>query len=241
MLILLIVVALILAIATIFIVNKYPKSRIYFQIGYIPVIIILAVIIILNVRKPIQFEKERKIREDAAIEKLKAIRTIQNAYKDKYDKYTGSFDTLINFAKIDSFEIEKIRQVKFWNQDEIPSQKEAIRLGILKKEIFKQSVKDSLNKVFLKELNKEINYDNIRYIPYTGKKEFTMGAGEVATASQVEVKVFEAYALYEDLLNGLDEQLITNYIGQRQKITDFPGVKVGSLEEATNNAGNWEK
>jgi hypothetical protein len=33
---------------------------------------------------------------------------------------------------------------------------------------------------------------------------------------------------------------VTNYCEEREKITGYPGLKVGSLEEATNNAGNWE-
>ncbi len=67
-----------------------------------------------------------------------------------------------------------------------------------------------------------------------------MAAGEVSTASGVAVKVFETYALYEDLLKGLDAQLIINYTEEREKITKDRGLKVGSLTEATNNAGNWE-
>jgi hypothetical protein len=68
-----------------------------------------------------------------------------------------------------------------------------------------------------------------------------MAAGEVETGSQVKVKVFEAYALYDDLFNGMDRQMVINYKDERYKITEFEGVKVGSLEEANNNAGNWEK
>jgi len=42
------------------------------------------------------------------------------------------------------------------------------------------------------------------------------------------------------LLHGLNKQLIINYSAEREKITGFKGLQVGSLEEATNNAGNWE-
>ena len=68
-----------------------------------------------------------------------------------------------------------------------------------------------------------------------------MGAGEVETGSKVKVKVFEVYALYDILLNGMDKQLVINYIDEREKIVKFTGLKVGSLKEATNNSGNWEK
>jgi hypothetical protein len=68
-----------------------------------------------------------------------------------------------------------------------------------------------------------------------------MGATEIETGSKVKVKVFEAYALYDTLLKGMDKQLIINYKDERYKLTNFAGVKVGSLTEANNNAGNWEK
>ena len=68
-----------------------------------------------------------------------------------------------------------------------------------------------------------------------------MAAGEVETGSQVQVKVFEAYALYDTLFHGMDRQEVINYKDERYKLIEFTGVKVGSLTEATNNTGNWEK
>ncbi len=68
-----------------------------------------------------------------------------------------------------------------------------------------------------------------------------MAAGEVETGSQVKVKVFEAYALYDILFHGMDKQEVINYKDERYQLIEFYGVKVGSLTEATNNAGNWEK
>jgi hypothetical protein len=67
-----------------------------------------------------------------------------------------------------------------------------------------------------------------------------MGAGEVQTGPKVRVKVFEAKTPYSVLLDGLDPQLIAGYAEERERITGYPGLKVGSLDEATNNAGNWE-
>jgi len=201
--------------------------------------IILAVIIIVlgyllydSIMKPIRFNRDRDIRVKAAIEKLKDIRELQVAYKSVYGKYTGSFDTLIRFYKYDSLINEGKELVKAYNSDEI-TEKEAIKKGFIKIIKTKVAVKDSL-------LRENYPIDEIRYVPYTDKVQFTMAASEIPTASGARVKVFEAYAKYEDLLNGLDEQLMINYIEQREKITKFPGLKVGSLTEATNNAGNWE-
>jgi len=41
-------------------------------------------------------------------------------------------------------------------------------------------------------------------------------------------------------LRGLDPQLLVNFNADRQQKTGYAGLKVGSLEETTNNAGNWE-
>jgi hypothetical protein len=201
--------------------------------------IILAIIIVVlgyflfeSIMKPIRFNRDRNVRVQAAIEKLKDIREMQVAYKGVYGKYTGSFDTLITFYKSDSLPIEKKLQVAEYNSDEI-TEREAIKRGYIKIEQSKVAVKDSLP-------TPGYPINEIRFIPFTNNKEFTLAAGEVNTASGAIVKVFEAYAMYEDLLKGLDPQLVINYIEEREKITKFRGLKVGSLEEATNNAGNWE-
>lgn len=185
-----------------------------------------------SIMEPIRFNSEVKVREDATVSKLKDIRTIQVAYKDVHGKYTGSFDTLINFVKYDSFPIQKKEFMPGWDPD-MYTEKEGLDKGLIKISVSKMSVKDSL-------FPPEYPIDRIKYIPFTNGKEFSLGAGEVPTVSKVTVKVFEASALYDTLLQGLDEQLVINYIYDREKITKFPGLKVGSLTEATNNAGNWE-
>ena len=38
----------------------------------------------------------------------------------------------------------------------------------------------------------------------------------------------------------MDAQLTYNLIDKAQKQNKFPGLRVGSLEEINNNAGNWE-
>ena len=81
--------------------------------------------------------------------------------------------------------------------------------------------------------------DSLRFIPYS-KNEFFLAAAKIETASKVKVNVFEAHVLNSILLHGLNKQLIINYSAEREKITGFKGLQVGSLEEATNNAGNWE-
>ena len=72
------------------------KSKTLIQILLGIVIIGLAVALYMSMTKPIKFNNEFTKRRDACAEKLKAIRTLEEAYKNTYGCYTGSFDTLFN-------------------------------------------------------------------------------------------------------------------------------------------------
>lgn len=196
-------------------------------------IIILGYLVIESIMEPIRFNKEKKKREDATIQNLKDIRTAQVAYKAKYAKYIGSFDTLISFVKFDSFPVVKaIGRISDSLWDEGVTEKEAIKMGIIIRDTSYVSVLDSI-------FSNTYPIDSLRFIPYS-EEEFFLDATKIETASKVKVNVFEAHVLNDVLLHGLNKQLIINYSAEREKITGFKGLKVGSLEEATNNAGNWE-
>ena len=68
-------------------------------------IVVLAYFIWESIQAPIRFNKEKDIRYEATIQKLRDIRTAQIAYKDEYGKFTASFDTLIDFIKNDSMKL----------------------------------------------------------------------------------------------------------------------------------------
>ncbi len=233
MTLLLLVLTVILSIVAIIVTLKFPKTKLYVQIIFLVIIVFLGYLLIESIMKPIRFDKELQKREAATIQKLKNIRTMQEAYKDVHGKYTGSFDTLINFVKTDSFELVQFAELQEWDQDMV-TKEEALEQGILEKSTTKKSVLDSL-------FGRDYNVNSIRYIPFTGKKEFFLGADQIETSSKVIMHVFEAHAKYEDLLADMDRQLVINYVDERSNITDFEGLKVGSLVEATNNEGNWEK
>jgi len=196
-------------------------------------IIVLGYLVIESIMEPIRFNKEKKKREDATIQNLKDIRTAEVAYKTKYAKYTGSFDTLINFVKFDSFPVVMaIGRISDSLWDKGVTEKEAIKMGIIIRDTSYVSVLDSI-------FSKTYPIDSLRVIPYCSD-EFFLAAAKIETASKVKVNVFEAHVLNSVLLHGLNKQLIINYSAEKEKITGFKGLKVGSLEEATNNAGNWE-
>jgi len=202
-----------------------------YQIILIAGIVVLSYLLYESILTPIRFEKEKKIRYNETIQRLKDIRTAEVAFKDRYGRYCGNFDSLINFIKKDSFKIEKLIDLG-WDQD-LLTRDEAIKRGKLKIEYVYVPIKDSL-------FRKNYPIDSMQYIPFTNGKKFELGVGEIETGSKLKVKVFEAKAHNNDILNGLDKQLIINLNDEREKLNQYPGLKVGSLEEATNNAGNWE-
>ena len=109
----------------------------------------------------------------------------------------------------------------------------ALKERLISRDTIRISVQDSL-------FSQGYPIDSLRFAPYTNGFQFELGAGKLETGSKVAVRVFEAKVPYDVLLAGLDRQLVINYKETREKITGYPGLKVGSLEEATNNAGNWE-
>jgi hypothetical protein len=200
-------------------------------------IIILAYLLFESIQKPIRFNKEKDRREATTIQRLKDIRSAQIAFRAEYNRYTGDFDTLINFLKTDSFRVVKaigsVPDSMIEVLGKARAERQALRDHLISRDTIKLSVKDSLFAA---------NYyiDSLRYVPFTRGYKFKMAAGVLETGSKVQVRVFEVKVPYDILLAGMDRQLVINYKETREKITGYPGLRVGSLVEATNNAGNWE-
>jgi hypothetical protein len=206
------------------------------QILFILVIIVLGYLIVESIMEPIEFNREVEVREQATIDRLINIREAQKAYKDVYKKYTGSFDTLIAFIDTGSFTVIKADGdiPEEW-LDELGFEKareKAIEEGVIRREPIQVPVLDSL-------FHNEFDTDSLRYVPYTDGVTFNMTSGELLTSSNLTVQVVETYCMYDDLLNGMDPQLVVNYKDERMKIVGFEGVKFGSMDEGT-LTGNWE-
>ncbi len=192
-------------------------------------IVFLAYATIQSIAKPIEFQKEQQKRYAETIQKLKDIRTAEGAFKEVNGDYTASFDTLIDFLKTGEFSI--VRKIGEIPEDLLGqiSEKEAIQKGMIIRDTTKVSVLDSLYPANYK-------VDSIRFIPYSGGREFTLKKDVIETQSKLKVKVFEASAPSKYILKGLDEQEIINL----NDGLDYKGLKVGSVTEVNNGAGNWE-
>ncbi|MCU4175287.1 hypothetical protein [Carboxylicivirga sp. N1Y90] len=205
------------------------------QIVLVVAIIALGYLCVESINKPIRFQEQHALRKEANVEKLMYTRDAQVAYKSVHNKYTGSFDTLINFILSDSLPLVKKEGSLTDSMLEAGiTEIKALALGIIKRDTIRVSVKDSLFPA---------NYavDSLAFIPFVdGDEKFVMGSGVVVTGSGVKVQVFEAKVHNNVYLKGLEAQEVINLNDKTQKLERYPGLKVGSLEAANNNAGNWE-
>jgi len=220
------------------------KNKRFIQIILGVVAVGLAVWLYMSISKPVKFDNEYTKRRDACAEKLKAIRTLEDAYKSTYGCYTGSFDTLVNrLMNEDSLKVVN----KKINHDKIPadvdinemSENEAIKLGYITR------VTELVNPIENLRNNKKLSLTDeqikdLRYVPFPrdSKNEFQLQAGYIEK-NGYQMPVFECLVMMEDLLSDLDHQLVVNKIAELNQNQRFPGWKVGDMTQAVTD-GNFE-
>jgi len=248
-------VIVIAVVATALFVFRFLKTkRPIFFVNLVLVYAVLAIsyFLVTGIQAPIEFKKEREYRYSYVIENLKDIRKAELAYKDKHGVFTGDFDVLIDFVKSDSMQVvrklgtlpdtlteamaseigmsitkipstvykdktKELFNVDISNDFEVADEntiKQAMKIGYLIRDTIEISVMDTV-------FGANYPIDSLRFVPFSTKKaEFKLAAGEIETASKIKVQVFEAIDT-----DPFDPNMV---------------LKVGSLEEATNNSGNWE-
>ncbi len=213
-------------------------KKLIIQIVLALAIIVLGYLCYQSIMTPQRFQTIKEQRYLRIIQRLKDIRTAQEAYKDTYGQYTGSFDTLIHFIKYDSIKV--VRSIGSLSDEDLENgitEAQAIKEG----KIIRDTVKaNALENIF----NKDYAIDDIRYVPFTKRKhQFKMRATKIWTESGIEVPIFEAYVtnmvIFDDLRDEYNDELLEEN-GERKRLKKFAGLKVGDLKEANNNVGNWE-
>ena len=187
------------------------------------------------ISQPLSFEKQVKERNAVVIEKLKDIRTAERAYKSKYKKFTGNFDTLIYFILNDSLQMER----KLVDEDDSVAM---ARLKRLKKKNVETYYIHVIDTIFNPRKFTAEDVNNLRYIPFTNNTvEFYLEAGEAATGSTMVLPVIECRAPYKAYLDTVEyRQNIINLIDDRvNNFGQYAGLMFGSLEGSNNEAGNW--
>ncbi len=196
----------------------------------------LAYAIYESVETPIRFEKAKKERYDAVISRLKDIRRAEIAYKDVNGQFTGSWDTLIHF--VNTGELPLVRKIGMLTDSMIEAgwnEQRAIKEGRIIRDTLKIAIIDTL-------FGGKFDASQLRIIPNTDQ-EFHLGADIIHSGSGVKIPIFEVAAHNNVILGDLKEdygQEIINLNDKARTNSKYPGLKVGSLNEANNNAGNWE-
>lgn len=232
------------------------KVKTIIQIALAAVIVVLAYVLYNSIQKPMRFDSEYTHRRDVCAEKLKSIRTLEEAYKLTYGRYTGSFDTLITrLMTEDSMKVVS----KVINYDRIPAdvdinevaESEAVKNGwatrvevlvnpIAKlREDGKLPIVDAATGKKRQLTDEEIK--NLRYVPYpkNEKNEFELYA-TILEKNGFTVPVFLCQVPLEVLLKDMDQQLVVNKIAEIHEVKDrYAGWKVGDTTQAVTD-GNFE-
>ena len=200
------------------------KKLTIINIVLVLVAIFLAYKVYDSISQPVKFENEKTARELKVVQNLKDIRSTQGLFKENYNRYTASFDTLIEFIRTGELPVVNI----------IPDPNDTTFTKTINDTVGYIKVLDSL---FSTRHN--FNVESLRYIPFSEpQQEFEIQAGYIMRGG-MHVPVFEVKAHYNTYLNGLDQQRIRNAAAQRENLEKYPGMKVGSMNEASTD-GNWE-
>lgn len=214
--------------------------------------LVLIYICYASIMGPINFEKEKKIRDKQVIARLIDIRKAQQEYRGRHQVYTTSFDTLIDFVKT--------QKIPFVSKEGVLNDKQ-LEDGLTEKKamaIINKAKKtgkwNEVDKAGLRNFKRDtmwvaildtiypkgFNADSLRYVPFGKGKTFEMATKNDTARSGAPLILMEVKTPYTAYLNGLDEQEIINLIDVQNKLNKYPGLMIGSLETPNNNAGNWE-
>jgi hypothetical protein len=192
------------------------------KIGLAVVIIVLMYLIFNSLNKPVKFENELSMRQDEIVSRLKDIRTAENLFRNRYNRYTGSFDSLKEFIR--SGKIPEVKMIADPNDT-----------------TFTRSISDTIGFISIYDsifAKKDYKLESLNEIPFSHGELFTLMAGKI-TKGGVDVAVFEAAAHIQTYTKDMNRQLVVNKIKEIEDKNKFPGLKVGSMTEASTD-GNWE-
>ncbi len=225
--------------------------RIIFKTLLVVAIFFMAYLCWSSIMTPIRFEEEKAVRDEAVKQKLIDIRKAQIEFNNINQRYTASFDTLINFVKnaqipivmkqgeLTDFQLEKGLTE---NIALTLTENDAAQYGIEDLEQFRNSFRRDTSYISVQEsvFGKSYPIDSLAYVPFTNNAKFEMETKMYETASGIKIPLFEAKVPFSIYLEGLDKQEIINLIDARRSLEKYDGMKVGDVNVPNNNAGNWE-
>jgi hypothetical protein len=201
--------------------------KIALKLVLLVIIVGLGYLVVDSIMQPVRFNKEKNKREQLVIKKLEDIRAGELAFRGRNGRYTSSFDTLVDFLKTNEFFVVR----------EHADPNDTTYTITIRDTIGTISMVDSL---FGSRTN--FNIDQLKYVPIPAKffanETFELAASSIKRGG-VPVQVFESKVTFDVFLKGLDKQLIINLNKSTEEMNKYPGLKVGSLTEASTE-GNWK-
>ena len=210
------------------------KNLTIINIALALIALLLVYLVYKSISEPVVFERTLKERElgdptDVNVKCVKQslidIRDAQKLYRQTYNRYTASFDTLIDYINTGKLPVVHI----------VADPNDTTFTKTINDTVGYVAVADSLfsNRV-------DFKVEDLRYVPFSqdNKVQFEMEAGFI-TRGGLKVAVFEAKTPYYVYLWDLDPQRVNNLRAEQEDLEKYPGLKVGSMDEPSLN-GNWE-
>ncbi len=210
--------------------------KVTLKILLIAAVCVLVYVCVKSITSYLDFEKEQKVREDAIISRLIDIRKAQIEYKNVHKVHAGSFNELEKFLNEQKLPfVMKEGTLTDEQLEKGMTEQQAVKQGLIVRDTIWVVAKDTL-------FGKSYDVNEMRYVPAVpgDKIEFSMDTATLISASGYEIKVFESGVTFADYMRGMDPQLRYNVTDKAEKQGKYPGLRVGSLTEVNNNAGNWE-
>lgn len=196
-------------------------------------VVLLAYMCYRSIMGPIEFKDERDRRENLIKARLIDIRKAQIEYKNIHKVHAANFDELSKFLKDEKLPFLIKEGVLTDEQlEKGMTEKEAVKKGLIRRDTVWVTAVDTL-------FGKGYNVDDLRNVP-GANVQFTMDTATLTSGSGYTVKVFQCGVLYDDYLGDLNKQEVYNLKDEASKMGKYAGLRVGSVEEINNNAGNWE-
>ena len=196
-------------------------------------VVLLAYMCYRSIMGPIEFKDERDRRENLIKARLIDIRKAQIEYKNIHKVHAANFDELSKFLKDEKLPFLIKEGVLTDEQlEKGMTEKEAVKKGLIRRDTVWVTAVDTL-------FGKGYNVDDLRNVA-GANVQFTMDTATLTSGSGYTVKVFQCGVLYDDYLGDLNKQEVYNLKDKASKMGKYAGLRVGSVEEINNNAGNWE-
>ena len=225
-----------------------------------PLLIIgLAFLLYRSISEPMKFKKELQQRQNVAVEQLKDIRTLQVTYRDTYGHYATAMDSLVDFYN--NGKITIMRQIGSEDDSVAVLHTEAVKKN--HKNLKGEQLMNKLYELYEKGDNNliirlpqltavrdtlfnkrpDFKVEDLRYIPFAEGDTFQLQAFTSLTRSGTIMYVMECCAPDTSFLKGMGrngDRLIVNRAQLADDMGNYPGLKIGDLNNWNNNAGNWE-